>query len=135
MERWLYLAVVMDLYSRRIVGWAFNSQMTDELTRRALKMALERRLIKPGLIVHSDRGVQYRSQKYQDLLSESKCKPSMSRQANCWDNAAMESFFSRLKVELVYAGTFVSEEQAKSEVFEYIEIFTIGFVGTLHWAM
>ncbi|WP_444902122.1 IS3 family transposase [Microbulbifer sp. SSSA007] len=123
LERWLYLAVVMDLYSRRIVGWAFDSQMADELTRRALKMALERGQIKPGLIVHSDRGVQYRSQKYQDLVSESKCKPSMSRQANCWDNAAMESFFCRLKVELVYAGTFESEVQAKSEVFEYIEIF------------
>ncbi|MFA0792572.1 IS3 family transposase, partial [Microbulbifer echini] len=123
LERWLYLAVVMDLYSHRIVGWAFDSQMTDELTRRALKMALERRQIKPGLIVHSDRGGQYRSQKYQDLLSESKYKPSMSRQANCWDIAAMESFFSRLNVELVYAGTFESEEQAKSEVFEYIEIF------------
>ncbi|WP_445364807.1 IS3 family transposase [Microbulbifer sp. ANSA003] len=123
LERWLYLAVVMDLYSRRIVGWAFDSQMTDELTHRALKMALERRQIKPGLIVHSDRGVQYRSQKYQDLLSESKCKPSMSRQANCWDNAAMESFFSRLKAEMVYARAFESEEQAKSAVFEYIEIF------------
>ncbi|WP_444925615.1 IS3 family transposase [Microbulbifer sp. TRSA002] len=123
LERWLCIAVVKDLYSRRIVGWTFDSQMTNELTRGALKMGLERRAIKPELIVHSDRGVQYRSQKYQDLLSESKCKPSMSHQANCWDNAAMESFISKLKVELVYAGTFESEEQAKSGVFEYIEIF------------
>ncbi|MFA0792629.1 IS3 family transposase [Microbulbifer echini] len=122
-DRWLYLAVVMDLYSRRIIGWAFDSQMTDELTRRALKMALSQRQAKPGLIVHSDRGVQYRSQRYQDLLSENHCKPSMSRQANCWDNAAMESFFSRLKVELVYAAPFLNEEEAKSEVFEYIEVF------------
>ncbi|WP_445358578.1 IS3 family transposase [Microbulbifer sp. ANSA005] len=111
LERCLYLAVVVDLYSRRIVGWALDSQMTDELTCRALKMALERRPIKPGLLVHSDRDVQYRSQKYQDLLSESKCKPSMSRQATCWDNTAMESFFSRLKVELVYARIFEGEEQ------------------------
>ncbi|WP_444942550.1 transposase [Microbulbifer sp. ZKSA004] len=109
--KWLlYLTVVMDLCSRRVVGWAFDSRMTDELTSGALKMALERRPIKPGPIVHSDRGVQYRSQKYQDLLSESKCKPSMSRQANCWDNTAMGSFFSRLKVEQVYAGIFESEE-------------------------
>ncbi|WP_282450338.1 IS3 family transposase [Microbulbifer sp. CAU 1566] len=122
-DRWLYLAAVMDLYSRRIVGWALDTQMTEELTQRALKMALEQRGSKPGLIVHSDRGVQYRAQGYQDLLLANDCRPSMSRQANCWDNAAMESFFSRLKVELVYAVSFENISQAKSEVFEYIEIF------------
>ncbi|MFI2809658.1 IS3 family transposase, partial [Microbulbifer sp. JSM ZJ756] len=122
-DRWLYLAVVMDLYSRRIVGWALDSQMTEELTKRALKMALGQRKLRPGLIVHSDRGVQYRAQGYQDLLLANHCRPSMSRQANCWDNAAMESFFSRLKVELVYAENFESISQAKSEVFEYIEVF------------
>ncbi|SDK68364.1 Integrase core domain-containing protein, partial [Microbulbifer yueqingensis] len=81
------------------------------------------RRLEPGLVVHSDRGVQYRAQGYQDLLLANHCRPSMSRQANCWDNAAMESFFSRLKVELVYAGNFESISQAKSEVFEYIEVF------------
>ncbi|GAA5526217.1 IS3 family transposase ISCce3 [Microbulbifer aestuariivivens] len=122
-DRWLYLAAVMDLYSRRIVGWALDTQMTEELTKRALRMALQGRDAKPGLIVHSDRGVQYRAQGYRDLLSANGCLPSMSRQANCWDNAAMESFFSRLKVELVYAVSFESISQAKSEVFEYIEVF------------
>ncbi len=127
----------MDLYSRRIVGWALDVQMTEELTQRALKMALMGRESKPGLIVHSDRGVQYRAQGYQDLLLANGCRSSMSRQANCWDNAAMESFFSRLKVELVYAGSFDSIDQAKSEVFEYIEVFynrirrhsTLGYIS------
>ena len=111
--------------------------MTEELTQRALKMALLQRKSKPGLIVHSDRGVQYRVQGYQDLLMKNGCRSSMSRQANCWDNAAMESFFSRLKVELIYAGRFESIDQAKSEVFEYIEVFynrvrrrsTLGYRG------
>lgn len=136
-DRWLYLAVVMDLYSRRIVGWALDVQMTEELTQRALKMALRQRKSKPGLIVHSDRGVQYRSQGYQDLLMKNGCRASMSRQANCWDNAAMESFFSRLKVELVYASSFGSIDETKSEVFEYIEVFynrvrrhsTLGYIS------
>ncbi|WP_442927950.1 transposase [Microbulbifer sp. M83] len=97
--------------------------MTEELTQRALKMALQQRESKPGLIVHSDRGVKYRAQGYQDLLMANGCRSSMSRQANCWDNAAMESFFSRLKLELVYAGHFKSVNQAKAEVFEYVEVF------------
>lgn len=122
-RQWLYLATVMDLYSRAIVGWALDSTMTEQLITRALSMAFERRDIEPGLIVHSDRGVQYRSQKYIDYLRSKGCKPSMSRKGNCWDNAPMESFFSRLKVELIYAEQYDSISEAKSGIFEYIEVF------------
>lgn len=121
--QWHYLATVMDLYSRAIVGWAFDNHMTDALVERALLMAVSRRKVKPGLIVHSDRGVQYRSVSYQDLLMKIGAIPSMSRRSNCWDNAAMESFFSRLKVELIYGEKFNSIQEIKSSIFEYIEIF------------
>ncbi len=122
-EQWLYLATVMDLYSRSIVGWALSDSMTEQLVTDALTMAFKRRDIKPGLIVHSDRGVQYRSQKYIDFMKHNGCKPSMSRKGNCWDNAPMESFFSRLKVELIYAEQYKSISEAKSGIFEYIEVF------------
>ena len=122
-QKWLYLATVMDLYSRKIVGWSLDTQMTESLITQALNMALARRKVEPGLIVHSDRGVQYRATRYQSLIRRHGGIPSMSRQGNCWDNAAMESFFSRLKVELVYAKTFKSIEDARSSLFEYIEIF------------
>ena len=122
-NRWWYLATVMDLYSRKIIGWHFAGSMDESLVEQALSMALERRQIKPGLIVHSDRGVQYRSQRYIDRLSNECCRISMSRKGNCWDNAPMESFFSRLKVELVYARNFQSVEEARTSLFSYIEIF------------
>ncbi len=122
-DRWLYLATVMDLFSRKIVGWALDTTMTEELITTALKMAFELRTIKSGLIIHSDRGVQYRAHKYQDLIRRHGCKVSMSRKGNCWDNAPMESFFSRFKVELIYAEQYESIEEAKSGIFEYIEIF------------
>ncbi|MGQ9427685.1 IS3 family transposase [Gilvimarinus sp. F26214L] len=122
-KQWLYLATVMDLYSRAIVGWALDTSMTEQLITAALSMAFDRREIEPGLIVHSDRGVQYRSQKYIDYLRSKGCKPSMSRKGNCWDNAPMESFFSRLKVELIYAEQYDSISEAKSGIFEYIEVF------------
>ena len=122
-DRWLYLATVMDLYSRRIVGWALDESMTEELVTAALDAALARREIEPGLILHSDRGVQYRSQKYIDHAVSKGMKLSMSRKGNCWDNAPMESFFSRLKVELIYAKNYQSIEEARSGIFEYIEIF------------
>ncbi|WP_342779127.1 IS3 family transposase [Exilibacterium tricleocarpae] len=102
-DHWLHLATVMDLYSRSIVGWALDSSMTEELVTDALSMAFERRDIELGLTIHSDRGVQYRSQKSIDYLKRKGGRPSMSRKGNCWDNAPMESFFSRLKVELIYA--------------------------------
>ncbi len=122
-DQWLYLATVMDLYSRAIVGWSLDDSMTEKLVTDALTMAFERRDIEPGLIVHSDRGVQYRSQRYIDFMHRHGVKPSMSRKGNCWDNAPMESFFSRLKVELIYPEQFDSIEEAKSGIFEYIEVF------------
>lgn len=121
--RWLYLAAVMDLYSRAIVGWAMDRSMTEDLVCSAVDMAFENRDVSGELIIHSDRGVQFRSHVYQKLLKDRNVRISMSRTANCWDNAAMESFFSRLKVELIYAKTFVSIAQAKADIFEYIEIF------------
>lgn len=122
-SRWLYLATVMDLYSRRIVGWALDNTMTVSLIEKALNMAFDARQSKPGLIVHSDRGVQYRSQKYIDRLTSQGCRVSMSRKGNCWDNAPMESFYGRLKVELIYAKNYQSMEEARSGIFSYIEIF------------
>ncbi|HFQ5371474.1 TPA: IS3 family transposase [Vibrio vulnificus] len=102
-SRWLFLATVMDLHSRRIVGWSLGTTMTVELITNALKMAFELRKPPKGVIIHSDRGVQYRAYKYQDFMRKHGGVPSMSRQGNCWDNAVMESFYSRLKVELIYA--------------------------------
>ena len=122
-SKWLYLATVMDLYSRRIVGWSFSESMTEDLIEEALTMAFDRRQVKPGLIVHSDRGVQYRSQQYVDCLIRNDCRISMSRKGNCWDNAPMESFYSRLKVELIYAKNYQSIEAARSGIFSYIEVF------------
>lgn len=122
-DRWLYLATVMDLHSLYIVGWSLDMSMTETLITDALSMAYGRRKVTPGLIVHSDRGVQYRSTGYQDYLRSKQCLPSMSRKGNCWDNAPMESFFSRLKVELIYAELFESIAAAKSAIFEYIEVF------------
>lgn len=122
-DRWMYLATVMDLYSRKIVGWALGMDMTDRLVIEALSVAFARRGIKRGPILHSDRGVQYRSQKYIDFARSRGCELSMSRKGNCWDNAPMESFFSRLKVEMVYPAKFESVEEVKAGIFEYIEIF------------
>ena len=122
-KQWLYLAVVMDLYSRCIVGWSLDTSMTEKLITDALSMGFNRREIRPGLLIHSDRGVQYRAQKYIDFMRRYGAVPSMSRKGNCWDNAPMESFFSRLKVELIYTQQFRSIAEAKSSIFEYIEVF------------
>jgi transposase InsO family protein len=122
-NRWFYLATVMDLFSRRIIGWSFDESMTVELIEEALAMAVARRDAKAGLIVHSDRGVQYRSQQYIDCLNKNGYRISMSRKGNCWDNAPMESFYSRLKVELIYAKNYQSIDEARSGIFNYIEIF------------
>lgn len=121
-----YLAVVMDLFSRRIVGWALNSTMTTDLICEAFNMAVAQRNVKPGLIMHSDRGVQYRSSDYQGLLYDHGMRPSMSRKGNCWDNAAMEAFFARLKVESIYAEPPRNKDEAYASVFEYIELFYNG---------
>ena len=122
-SEWLYLSVVMDLFSRAIVGWALDTQMTDTLICSAFEMALSRRETSDGLLVHSDQGVQYRSNWYQSKLLSNGCQISMSRRGNCWDNSVVESFFSRLKVELIFGEKFSTLEHAKREIFEYIEIF------------
>jgi transposase InsO family protein len=121
-EGWLYLATVMDLYSRKIVGWAMSETMTAEFAIAALKMAIQRRKPPIGLIHHSDRGVQYASQPYQEVLKENGMVCSMSRKGNCWDNAPAESFFSTLKTECIAGKIYLSRIQAKREIFEYIEI-------------
>ncbi|GAB2527739.1 hypothetical protein GCM10008940_33080 [Microbulbifer agarilyticus] len=122
-RRWLYLATVMDLYSRKIVGWSFGDSMTEQLVTEAMQMAIDARGVSPGLIVHSDRGTQYRSNEYVGFLERHGIKRSMSRKGNCWDNAVMESFYARLKVELIYAKNYQSIETARSGIFSYIEIF------------
>ena len=120
---WAYLAVVLDLYSRRVVGWALDTHMRETLVLEALETAITRRRPDRGLLVHSDRGVQYRGNDYQQLLTGSGIRPSMSRKGNCWDNAVMESFFSRLKVELIYPEAYRTVDELRAGLFEYIEIF------------
>ena len=122
-EGWLYLAVVMDLYSRSIVGWAMAERMTRELAMSALTMAVWRRRPEPGVVVHSDRGSQYASGDYQALLKTHGFLCSMSRKGDCYDNAAMESFFHSLKVEQVNDCRYRTREEAKADVFEYIETY------------
>ena len=119
----VYLAVIMDLFSRQVIGWAMDETMPTELITEAFNMAVAKRHVTPGLILHSDRGVQYRSGEYQRLLLDKGVKPSMSRKGNCWDNAAMESFFARLKVESIHTEVFKNLDEAYSGVFEYIELF------------
>jgi len=113
----------MDLYSRAIVGWKLNTLMEEKLAMDALSMAFANRDGQPGLIIHSDRGARFRSVKYLEMIRSRGGLPSMSRQGNCWDNAVMESFYSRLKVELIYAEQYASIEAVRSGIFEYIEIF------------
>lgn len=120
---WLYLAVVLDLFSRKVIGWALADHMREELVLEALEMAVSDREVQPDMLLHSDRGVQYRGHDYQMSLREYGIRCSMSRTGNCWDNAVMESFFSRLKVELIYAEPFETVEQVRRGIFEYIEMF------------
>jgi putative transposase len=120
---WAYLAVVLDLYSRKIVGWALDTHMRETLILEALQMALGRREVGPGLLLHSDQGVQYRANEYQQTLQDLGIEASMSRKGNCWDNAVMEAFFARLKVELIYPENHRSIDDLRSALFEYIEIF------------
>jgi putative transposase len=120
---WLFLAVVLDLFSRKVVGWATADHMRAELTCDALEMALMHRRPEGELLHHSDRGVQYASQAYQRLLREHGIEPSMSRKGNCYDNAVTESFFSTLKRELVFHEEYAGHEEARGSLFEYIEVF------------
>ena len=122
-QGWLYLAVVLDLYSRRIVGWAMSDSLQRQLVIDALQMAIAARRPAPGLLHHSDRGSQYASHDYQSLLTRAKMVSSMSRKGNCYDNASVESFFGTLKTELVYQRHYATRAQAKADIFEYIEVF------------
>ena len=122
-EGWLYLAVVLDLYSRRVVGWSMADHLRSELIGDALTMALMRRRPGRGLLHHSDRGVQYASDAYQALLAEHGIACSMSRRGNCYDNAVMESFFGTLKTELVHHEHYATRPEAQASIFEYIEVF------------
>lgn len=121
-EGWLYLAVVIDLYSRLVVGWALAERMTADLTCQALQMALWRRRMPKGVIVHSDRGSQYCSIAYQGLFAQHALICSMSAKGNCYDNACAESFFHTLKVEAIHGERFATREEMRRTVFEYIEI-------------
>lgn len=122
-EGWLYLAVVMDIYSRKIVGWSLGSSLQAELVVRALLMALLHRNSPEGIIFHSDRGSQYTSSQLRELLKSYKITQSMSSTGNCYDNAITESFFHTLKTELIYWNHYQTREEAKKSIFEYIEIF------------
>ena len=122
-EGWLYLAVVLDLCSRAVVGWAMANHMRAELVNQALAMALCQRRPAAGLIMHTDRGSQYGADSYRQLLTRHGIRPSMSRKGNCWDNAVAESFFHTLKTELIYLEDFDTHEQTQTAVFEYIEVF------------
>ena len=122
-EGWLYLAAVMDLYSGKIVGWAMDRQMTQKLVIDALKQAVGRARPSRGVIIHSDRGVQYACKSYRNLLNRRGFIQSMSRKGNCWDNAPMESFFGTLKTELVYHEDYKTRAEARLSIFDYIEAF------------
>jgi transposase InsO family protein len=121
-EGWLYLAVVLDLFSRKVVGWAMDDNMERGLVIRALQMALLARKPGKGLLHHSDRGSQYASNDYQTLLRDNSITCSMSRKGNCYDNAVMESFFATLKQELVYHRQYQTRKEAKQDIFEYIHV-------------
>lgn len=122
-EGWLYLAAVMDLYSRRIVGWSMSEQIDTTLVLDAWNMAVTRRQPAGPLIFHSDRGIQYASHAFRQALARQNVTPSMSRKGNCYDNAAMESFWSTLKLELIYRHELLDRTSARTPLFDYIEAF------------
>lgn len=138
---WLYLAAVMDLYSRAIIGWSMGERMNKQLVCDALTMALKRRDHPKSTIIHSDKGSQYCSKQYQQLITDNQLVCSMSGTGNCFDNAAMESFFHTLKVELVHRQDYATREDAKKEIFRYIEAYyntirrhsTIGYVSPMNY--
>lgn len=122
-EGWLFLAVIIDLFSRQVVGWSMDRRMTRELTLNALRMAINRRNPGAGLLHDTDRGSQYASTEYQQMLKAHKMICSMSRKGNCWDNACVESFFHSLKTEMIYWEEFETREEACRKIFEWIEVF------------
>ncbi len=122
-EGWLFLATVIDLFSRKVVGWSMSESLRSQIAIDALEMAIAARNPNPGLIHHSDRGVQYACGDYQKIIRRVGMRPSMSRKGDCWDNSVAESFFSTLKKELVWRTKFESREDARRDIFEYIEVF------------
>jgi putative transposase len=136
-EGWLYLAVVLDLFSRKVIGWAMEPTLSKELALKALRMALSQRQPSLGLVAHSDQGSQYASNEYQDLLRRWGISCSMSRRGNCWDNSPIESFFGTLKQEHVFFFKYKTRDEARRSVFEWIEGFynrerihsTLGFLS------
>jgi len=122
-QGWLYLAVIIDLFSRRVVGWSMSERIDRKLALDALRMALAQRRPQPGLIHHSDRGSQYASADYQRLLAQHGLRGSMSRRGDCWDNAVAESFFASLKLELVYQVQWRTRAEVRTAIFEYLELF------------
>jgi putative transposase len=140
-QGWLYVAVVLDLYSRRIVGWSMQDSMTSQLVADALMMAVWRRGKPLAVLHHSDQGSQYTSKQFQDLLKEHGITCSMSRAGEVWDNSAMESFFSSMKTERIARKVYRSREQARADVFDYIERFynprrrhsTLGYVSPIQF--
>lgn len=140
-EGWLYLAGVLDLYSRRLIGWAMGASLETALPLAALQMALRQRKPAVGVLHHSDRGCQYASAAYRQVLADHGCVASMSRRGNCYDNAAMEAFWSTLKQELIYRRRFATRDEARTAIFDYIEGFynrtrlhsSIGFKSPLDY--
>ena len=122
-QGWLFLAVVIDLFSRRVVGWSMADHLRTELVLSALNMAKTQRTISPGLVHHSDRGCQYASNEYRKALSYAGIRCSMSRKGDCWDNAVAESFFGTLKTELAHRSRWKTRSHARTAIFEYIEVF------------
>ena len=138
-EGWLYLAAILDLFSRRVVGWAVSDRITTKLATDALEMALWRRQPQPGLIMHTDRGSQYASGEYRKRLTAAGITCSMSRKGNCWDNAVAESFFATLKGELANDADWGTRNEARRDIFEFVELYynakrrhsTLGYISPL----
>ncbi|MEI7065198.1 IS3 family transposase [Dickeya chrysanthemi] len=122
-EGWLYLATVIDLYSRRIIGWSLSNRLKTQVVIDALEMAIKQRKPTGPVLAHSDRGSQYASHRYRDVLKDNGLRCSMSGKGCCYDNAVMESFYHTLKTELMRGKAFVSREQAMNAIFDYIEVF------------
>jgi putative transposase len=141
LEGWLYLAAVLDLFSRRIVGLAMDKTIAESLVLKAVRQAILRRNPKKGLIYHSDRGSQYASNNFKAVLAQNEFVGSMSRKGDCWDNAVAESFFHTLKVELVHQTIFKTRDEAKRRIFEYVEMYyngkrahsTLGYLSPLEY--
>lgn len=141
LEGWLYIAAVLDLFSRRVVGWAIAEHMRESLAHEALQMALGRRQPEQGLLHHSDRGVQYASHDYQAALKAAGITVSMSRKGNCWDNSVMERFWGSLKSERTDGKIYLTREMAKADVINYVEMFynckrlhsTLGYISPLQF--